>query len=86
MLTNIYSYCSFWMNADPQFIDPYSSCLLSSTVSHHDVESKYSPSPCQYRLATKFIDDNLLSMLGTTEDLRQVSRYNDKINTFHRVQ
>lgn len=60
------------LRPDPQFIDPYSSCLLSSTVSHHDVESKYSPSPCQYRLATKFIDDNLLSMLGTTEDLRQM--------------
>ncbi|KAG6531685.1 O-methyltransferase 1, chloroplastic-like isoform X1 [Zingiber officinale] len=69
------------LRPDPQFIDPYSSCLLSSTVSHHDVESKYSPNPCQYRLATKFIDDNLLSMLGTTEDLRQIVLLTDGMDT-----
>ncbi|XP_074577453.1 O-methyltransferase 1, chloroplastic [Curcuma longa] len=69
------------LRPEPQFIDPYSSCLLSSTVSHHDVESKYSPSPRQYRLATKFIDDNLLSMIGTTEDLRQIVLLTDGMDT-----
>ncbi|URE18830.1 hypothetical protein MUK42_31055 [Musa troglodytarum] len=66
---------------DPLFVDPYSGCLLSPTVSHEDLEDKCLPSLRHYRWTTKYIDDKLLALLGTMDELRQIVLLTDGMDT-----
>ena len=54
-------------SADPLFIDPYAGCLVPPNV-RMDMKQQVP----RYCLATKFIDDKLLSTLQNDDDFRQV--------------
>lgn len=62
---------------DPLFIDPYAGCFLSSVSNQKDmmqqgpITTAASP-PCYYSLGTKFIDDKLISLVNSLDELRQV--------------
>lgn len=65
------------LRPDPLFLDKFAGCFFSPNNSPNDVEEHHlavpinaSP-PCHYNLATKFIDDKLLSLMSSNEDLRQ---------------
>lgn len=53
--------------AEPLFIDPYAGCFLPPNV-EKDMEQY----PLHYCLATKFIDDKLLSTMNHIDGLKQV--------------
>lgn len=56
------------VTADPLFIDPYAGCLVPPNAR---MEMKQQvPGYC---LATRFIDDKLLSTLQNVDDFRQVN-------------
>lgn len=62
---------------DPLFIDPYAGCFLSSVSSQNDGREQCptttaASSPCYYSLTTKFIDDKLLSLMNSSDELRQM--------------
>ncbi|WOL18876.1 hypothetical protein Cni_G27673 [Canna indica] len=69
------------LRPDPLFIDPYSSCLISPTVSHQNLDYQCSAASCYYRLTTKFIDDKLLSLLGATDEPWQIVLLTDGMDT-----
>ncbi|CAH9140498.1 unnamed protein product [Cuscuta epithymum] len=62
--------------SDPLFIDPYAGCLLPVKF---DVLSEQRLLP--YCLATKFIDDTLLSTLDKVDGLKQVVLFTDGMDT-----
>ncbi|KAI4369596.1 hypothetical protein MLD38_018021 [Melastoma candidum] len=66
-------------HSEPLFVDPYSGCFTS----FHDkmdsiVESKRRHPYC---IATKFIDDRLLQIIGSSDGLRQVVLLSDGMDT-----
>ncbi|XP_065025454.1 O-methyltransferase 1, chloroplastic-like [Musa acuminata AAA Group] len=69
------------LRPDPLFVDPYSGCLLSPTVSHEDLEDKCLPSLRHYRWTTKYVDDKLLALLGTMDELSQIVLLTDGMDT-----
>lgn len=64
--------------ADPLFIDPYAAVLLSHDVGHQDMDlvSHAVPCPDYYRLATRYIDDKLQNLIHSSENIRQVLKFN----------
>uniref|UniRef100_A0A1D1YUC1 Putative S-adenosyl-L-methionine-dependent methyltransferase MSMEG_1480 n=1 Tax=Anthurium amnicola TaxID=1678845 RepID=A0A1D1YUC1_9ARAE len=68
---------------DPLLIDPYAGCFLSNGMAVED-ETKVeypmsgpSSSPCHYTLATKFIDDKLLSLVSGIDEVKQMALTHD---------
>ncbi|KAG1326240.1 hypothetical protein COCNU_01G001740 [Cocos nucifera] len=66
------------LRPDPLFVDPYASCLLSPNNGHQDMGEQppvltTTLSPYHYRLATKFLDDKLLSLVSSMDELRQAT-------------
>ncbi|KAB2052665.1 hypothetical protein ES319_A12G138300v1 [Gossypium barbadense] len=61
---------------DPLFIDPYAGCFVS-THTQMDMETKAK----QYCIATKFIDDKLLSTVNHMDGLKQVVLLSDGMDT-----
>lgn len=57
----------------PLFLDPYAGCLIPP-FTNKDMKQYQPPTTpsCHYCIATKFIDDKLLSTLNHMEGLRQV--------------
>ncbi|PIN08757.1 hypothetical protein CDL12_18654 [Handroanthus impetiginosus] len=64
------------LRPDPLFIDPYIRCLLPP-----DIQMDVDPSLHNHCLATKFIDDKLLSSINKTDGLRQVVLLTDGMDT-----
>ncbi|CAI9105415.1 OLC1v1004331C3 [Oldenlandia corymbosa var. corymbosa] len=62
---------------DPLFVDQYAGCLVSSGKIQLDTK----PEVPSYCVATKFIDDKLLSSLKHDEELRQVVFLTDGMDT-----
>ncbi|MFQ6663508.1 hypothetical protein Gotur_031014 [Gossypium turneri] len=60
----------------PLFIDPYAGCFVS-THTQMDMETKAK----QYCIATKFIDDKLLSTVNHMDGLKQVVLLSDGMDT-----
>ncbi|XP_010914466.1 O-methyltransferase 1, chloroplastic isoform X2 [Elaeis guineensis] len=74
------------LRPDPLFVDPYASCLLSPVNGHQDMEEQppvltTTLSPYHYRLATKFLDDKLLSLVSSMDELRQIVLLTDGMDT-----
>lgn len=74
------------LRPDPLFIDSYAGCLVSPDNGNNNTEEQHpvsttALSPCQYRLATKFFDDKLLSLVSSNEDLRQIVLLTDGMDT-----
>uniref|UniRef100_A0A1D1XRX6 Putative S-adenosyl-L-methionine-dependent methyltransferase MSMEG_1480 n=1 Tax=Anthurium amnicola TaxID=1678845 RepID=A0A1D1XRX6_9ARAE len=72
---------------DPLLIDPYAGCFLSNGMAVED-ETKVeypmsgpSSSPCHYTLATKFIDDKLLSLVSGIDEVKQIVLLTDGFDT-----
>lgn len=61
---------------DPLFIDPYAGCLVSPNIR---MEMKQQIP--RYCIATRFIDDKMLSTLQTVDDFRQVVLLTDGMDT-----
>lgn len=61
---------------EPLFIDPYAGCFLPPNV-EKDMEQY----PLHYCLATKFIDDKLLSTMNHIDGLKQVVLLTDGMDT-----
>ena len=59
--------CSDSCIVEPLFVDPYAGCLV-----HPDVQMDLKECSHQYCLATKFIDDKLLSAVNHIDGLKQV--------------
>ncbi|XP_042517439.1 O-methyltransferase 1, chloroplastic isoform X2 [Macadamia integrifolia] len=59
---------------EPLFLDPYAGCFIGSDTNEDmKLSPSFSASLHHYCLATKFIDDKLLSTINLMEGLRQVS-------------
>ncbi|XP_073009520.1 O-methyltransferase 1, chloroplastic [Typha latifolia] len=72
------------LRPDPLFIDPYAGCFLSPDAIDNMVETPVSTSaswPCHYNVATKFIDDKLLSLVSRSDELRQIVLLTDGMDT-----
>ncbi|XP_008807308.2 putative S-adenosyl-L-methionine-dependent methyltransferase MMAR_1595 isoform X2 [Phoenix dactylifera] len=74
------------LRPDPLFVDPYACCLLSPISGHWDMEEQppvltTTLSPCHYRLATKFLDDKLLSLASSMDKVRQIVLLTDGMDT-----
>ncbi|KAL8513429.1 hypothetical protein ACS0TY_012770 [Phlomoides rotata] len=64
------------LRPDPLFTDPYIRCLLPSDIQMDVIQSLH-----QHCLATKFIDDKLLSIIEKTDGLNQVVLLTDGMDT-----
>ncbi|RWR95273.1 Leucine carboxyl methyltransferase [Cinnamomum micranthum f. kanehirae] len=66
----------------PLFLDPYAGCLISP-FTNKDMKQYQPPTTpsCHYCIATKFIDDKLLSTLNHMEGLRQIVLLTDGMDT-----
>ncbi|XP_047328498.1 O-methyltransferase 1, chloroplastic [Impatiens glandulifera] len=62
---------------DPLFLDPYAGCFVSP---ESDKEIHLHQS-CNYRLATKFIDDKLLTTVSKIDGVKQIVLLTDGIDT-----
>ncbi|ONK78679.1 uncharacterized protein A4U43_C02F21310 [Asparagus officinalis] len=74
------------LRSDPLFIDPYAGCFLSSISSQKEIKEQYpittcASSPCYYSLTTKFIDDKLLSLITSSDELKQIVLLTDGMDT-----
>ncbi|KAJ0979791.1 hypothetical protein J5N97_015265 [Dioscorea zingiberensis] len=58
----------------PLFVDPYASCFLTLDITPPSASTPY-------RLATKFIDDELLDRMNSVDELRQVVLLTDGMDT-----
>ncbi|PKA52727.1 hypothetical protein AXF42_Ash001708 [Apostasia shenzhenica] len=63
---------------DPIFIDPYAKCLLSQDKVQDSIPI---PSTLYFKLATKFIDDKILSEMSSSQELRQIVLLTDGMDT-----
>ncbi|XP_058083658.1 O-methyltransferase 1, chloroplastic isoform X1 [Magnolia sinica] len=67
---------------DPLFIDPYVSCFIPPSSGKNTKQiSASTASPCHYCLATKFIDDKLLSTANHMDGVRQIVLLTDGMDT-----
>ncbi|KAL2540484.1 S-adenosyl-L-methionine-dependent methyltransferase superfamily protein [Abeliophyllum distichum] len=64
------------LRPDPLFIDPYVGCLVPP-----DFQVNMKQHPHKHCLATKFIDDKLLTTMNHTDGLRQVVLLTDGMDT-----
>ena len=65
--------------ADPLFIDPYAAVLLSLDVAHQALESlvlHLMPWADHYRLTTRYLDDKLQHLIASSDNFRQVLKFN----------
>ncbi|CAA6654306.1 unnamed protein product [Spirodela intermedia] len=75
------------LRPDPLLIDLYAGCLLSSGDRPEDGgKEQYSVpvgslSPCHYTLATKFIDEKLLSLVRGVDGVKQIVLFTDGFDT-----
>lgn len=65
------------LRPDPLFIDLYAGCFLSSVPRKEDSREQCPiavsvSTPCHYSLTTKFIDDKLLSLMNSSDELKQM--------------
>ncbi|KAH9608933.1 hypothetical protein KSS87_002792 [Heliosperma pusillum] len=61
---------------EPLFHDPYVACFVSPSTSINDNQSTH-----PYCLATRFLDEKLLQILGDTDELKQVVLLTDGADT-----
>ncbi|OVA12706.1 Leucine carboxyl methyltransferase [Macleaya cordata] len=67
---------------EPLFLDPYAGCFITPDVQKDLDQCSFSrSSSCHYCLATKFIDDKLLSTMNKMDGLRQVVLFTDGMDT-----
>lgn len=62
---------------EPLFIDPYAGCFVSPDI---QMDMEYNPHH-HYCLATKFIDDKLISTMNNIDGLKQVVLLTDGMDT-----
>lgn len=68
--------------ADPLFIDPYAAVLLSLDVAHQALESlvlHLMPCADHYRLTTRYLDDKLQHLITSSDNFRQVLKFNKNL-------
>ncbi|XP_042517438.1 O-methyltransferase 1, chloroplastic isoform X1 [Macadamia integrifolia] len=67
---------------EPLFLDPYAGCFIGSDTNEDmKLSPSFSASLHHYCLATKFIDDKLLSTINLMEGLRQIVLLADGMDT-----